>query len=116
MGQQYANIPNSDVFINPLKETTWNASVILQTDFCFVSGLCKEEYVTYNFTDFQICVKYVSDLTTYPEAVKHCRADGGDIFRIDTALKYDIFKDLLGMIHWLSIVKNVFFLKNISQK
>ncbi|XP_022311379.2 uncharacterized protein LOC111116676 [Crassostrea virginica] len=61
----------------------------------FIPRLCKEEYVTYNYTDFQICVKYVSDLTTYPEAVKHCRADGGDLFRIDTALKYDIFKDLL---------------------
>lgn len=52
-------------------------------------------YVTFNFTDTQICLKYVTTPATYPEATKHCQADGGDLIRLDSNLKYDILTDYL---------------------
>ena len=60
-----------------------------------VSGLCKDGYVTYNYTDFQICMKYVPHSVQYTLARAHCREEGGDLIKIDTTLKYDIFKELL---------------------
>ena len=64
----------------------------------FVSGLCKDGYVTYNYTDFQICLKYVPDSVRYTQARAHCEAEGGDLIRIDTTLKYEIFKEMLGYV------------------
>ena len=60
-----------------------------------VSGLCKDGYVTYYYADFQICLKYVPDSVRYTQARAHCEAEGGDLIKIDTTLKYDIFKELL---------------------
>ena len=64
----------------------------------FVLGLCKDGYVTYNYTDFQICLKYVPDSVRYSQAKVYCEADGGDLIRIDSTLKYDIFKNMLSKI------------------
>ena len=61
----------------------------------FVSGLCKDGYVTYDDNDFQICLKYVPDPVRYTQARAHCEEEGGDLIRIDTTLKYDIFKEML---------------------
>ena len=63
-----------------------------------VSGVCKDGYVTYNYTDYQICLKYVPDSVRYTQARAHCEAEGGDLIRIDTTLKYDIFKEILSKV------------------
>ena len=64
-----------------------------------VSGVCKDGYVTYNYTDYQICLKYVPNPVRYTLARAHCEAEGGDLIRIDTTLKYDIFKEILSKNH-----------------
>lgn len=61
---------------------------------------CKDGYFTYNYTNTQICLKYVSTLSTYPEATKYCQADGGDLIKLDSQLKHDIVTDYLGKYWW----------------
>ena len=63
-----------------------------------VSGNCKDGYVTYNYTDFQICLKYVPDSVRYTQARAHCEEEGGDLIKMDTTLKYDIFKEMLSKV------------------
>ena len=65
-------------------------------NFSFL-GLCKDGYVFYNYSDYQIGLKYVQDLVAYSQAKAHCGAEGGDLIRIDSILKYDNFKELLGI-------------------
>lgn len=57
---------------------------------------CADGYVTYNYTNTQICLKYVSSPAMYPDAVQHCQLEGGDLIRLDSKLKYDILTELLG--------------------
>ncbi|XP_048751416.1 uncharacterized protein LOC125663154 [Ostrea edulis] len=57
---------------------------------------CPQGYTTHQYTYFKICLKYVSVYVKYPDAVNHCNADGGDLIRIDSQQKFDIFKTHLG--------------------
>eukprot|EP00105_Crassostrea_gigas_P002472 XP_011415016.1 PREDICTED: uncharacterized protein LOC105319257 [Crassostrea gigas] len=61
----------------------------------FVPVSCKDGYLTYNYTNTQICLKYVSTPCTYPEATGYCQADGGDLIRLDSQLKHEIATDYL---------------------
>uniref|UniRef100_K1R1M3 Uncharacterized protein n=1 Tax=Magallana gigas TaxID=29159 RepID=K1R1M3_MAGGI len=56
---------------------------------------CATGYATYNYTDTQICLKYVSAPASYPEAAQQCQAEGGDLIKLDSKLKYEIMKDYL---------------------
>ena len=40
-------------------------------------------------------MKYVPHSVQYTLARAHCREEGGDLIKIDTTLKYDIFKEIL---------------------
>lgn len=61
-----------------------------------VLAACTTGYATYNYTDTQICLKYVSEPASYQEAAQYCQAEGGDLIKLDSKLKYDIMKDYLG--------------------
>lgn len=61
-----------------------------------VLAACTTGYATYTYTDTQICLKYVSAPASYPEAAQHCQAEGGDLIKLDSKLKYEIMKDYLG--------------------
>nr|XP_034319353.1 uncharacterized protein LOC117687213 [Crassostrea gigas] len=61
----------------------------------FVPAPCKDGYVTYNYTNTQTCLKYVPSPASYPEATKHCQAEGSDVIRLDSKLKHDILTDIL---------------------
>ena len=63
----------------------------------FLLVLCKDGYVPYTYTDLRICLKYVPDLVRYTQARALCKADGADLIRMDTTLKFDLFKEFLGM-------------------
>lgn len=55
---------------------------------------CKHGYVAYNSSGTQICLKYVSTPSTYPEATEYCQADGGDLIRLDSKRKHDILTEM----------------------
>lgn len=63
-----------------------------------VLAACAQGYATYNYTDTQVCLKYVSETASYPEAAQHCQAEGGDLIKLDSKLKFDIMKNYLGML------------------
>ncbi|XP_062602934.1 uncharacterized protein LOC134264654 [Saccostrea cucullata] len=57
---------------------------------------CPEGYTTYNYTYFEICLMYVPVNSKYPDAVENCKENGGDLIKIDSLEKYDIFKSFSG--------------------
>jgi hypothetical protein len=59
--------------------------------------LCPEGYNIHQYTDSTICLKYVTKGANYPDAVNNCKGDGGDLIRMDSKQKYDIFKAYLGI-------------------
>lgn len=61
----------------------------------FIPPACATGYATYNYTDIQICLKYVSVPASYPEAAELCEAEGGDLIRLDSQLKHDIMTNYL---------------------
>lgn len=42
---------------------------------------------------YQICLKYFPVPASYSTAQANCQAEGGDLIKIDSQEKYDIFKD-----------------------
>ncbi|XP_061190698.1 uncharacterized protein LOC133198680 [Saccostrea echinata] len=67
-------------------------ALISQDWTSFKPPQCPAGYSVFQYLDSEICVKYVNKGTTYPEAVISCKTDGGDLIRIDSEKKYDIFK------------------------
>ncbi|XP_061190272.1 uncharacterized protein LOC133198147 [Saccostrea echinata] len=57
---------------------------------------CPSAYAVYDYTHFNICLRYISISANYTEAVSRCQQDGGDLVRIDSFQKYDIFKGHIG--------------------
>ena len=66
----------------------------------FCSGRCKIGYVAYNYTDHQICLKFVNNPASYIEASAQCQIEGGNLFKMDTKLKHDILTEYLGMLRF----------------
>nr|XP_022312457.1 uncharacterized protein LOC111117596 [Crassostrea virginica] len=56
---------------------------------------CQDGYAAYIAPEFQVCLKFVPVSSDYTKAKEHCEAEGGDLIRIDSTLKYDIFKQML---------------------
>ena len=67
-------------------------------NFCYYLGRCGNGYVAYNYTDHQICLKFVNNPASYIEASAQCQIEGGNLFKIDTKLKHDILTEYLGML------------------
>lgn len=59
----------------------------------FVPLPCADGYATYSLMSYQICLKYFPVPVTYSTAQANCQAEGGDLIKIDSQEKYDIFKD-----------------------
>ncbi|XP_062587783.1 uncharacterized protein LOC134249445 [Saccostrea cucullata] len=76
-----------DVPGTPLTGSEWKT---------FLPIPCPSGYTTIMNTFYEICVKYVPTPTMYDDAVSRCNEDGGDLFKIDSEKKYEIFKELLG--------------------
>ncbi|XP_062603875.1 uncharacterized protein LOC134265673 [Saccostrea cucullata] len=57
---------------------------------------CPSTYVMYDYTHYNICLRYLSISANYTEAVGNCQADGGDLVKIDSSHKYDILKGHIG--------------------
>ncbi|XP_061190699.1 uncharacterized protein LOC133198681 [Saccostrea echinata] len=47
----------------------------------------------YDYTHIGICLKYVPAPKSYPEAVISCLTDGGDLIKLDSIEKYNIFRN-----------------------
>jgi hypothetical protein len=60
---------------------------------------CRVGYNAHQYTNSMICLKYVTMDTTYPDAVNSCRGDGGDLIRIESKQKFDIFKAYFGRLY-----------------
>lgn len=73
-------------------------------------GPCKDGYVAYNYTDHQLCLKFVGNKVPYPEASARCQAEGGDLFKLETVAKYTIMTDYLGV--WWHFI--YFYMENIQ--
>ncbi|XP_062592821.1 uncharacterized protein LOC134254313 [Saccostrea cucullata] len=58
--------------------------------------MCPQGYTFYRTSVFTTCLKYVSTEVNYKEAVSSCKQDGGDLIRIDSQEKFDIFKNHAG--------------------
>ena len=61
-----------------------------------ISASCQDGYAAYIAPEFQVWLKLVPVSSDYTKAKEHCEAEGGDLIRIDSTLKYDIFKQMLG--------------------
>ncbi|XP_062579585.1 uncharacterized protein LOC134241562 [Saccostrea cucullata] len=62
----------------------------------YVLAYCPSGYVQFQYYYLHICLKYVPTNSSYPDAVSDCKKDRGDLIRIDTTAKYDIFKNFVG--------------------
>ncbi|XP_062581395.1 uncharacterized protein LOC134243186 [Saccostrea cucullata] len=79
-------------------ESPGNGSSMSGTQWkTYVPAFCPSGYTKLQYYDLNLCLKYVPTLTRYPDAVVNCEKDGGDLIRIDTTAKYDIFKNVAGI-------------------
>ena len=69
-----------------------------------ISASCQDGYAAYIAPEFQVCLKFVPVSSVHTKAKEHCEAEGGDLIRIDSTLKYDIFKQMLGKKKSLDII------------
>nr|XP_022311390.1 uncharacterized protein LOC111116695 [Crassostrea virginica] len=61
----------------------------------YIPRRCGNGYVAYNYTDHQICLKFVNNIASYIEASAQCQIEGGNLFKMDTKLKHDILTEYL---------------------
>ena len=59
-------------------------------------GFCPKGYENFSYIDDEICLKFISKKVSYSEAAAQCQADRGDLFKMDTKLKYNILSEYLG--------------------
>ncbi|XP_048750767.2 uncharacterized protein LOC125662565 [Ostrea edulis] len=71
----------------------------------YIPPACPDGYTTYQYKYFKICLKYVAMDTKYPDAVNFCNADGGDLIRIDSQQKYDLFRAHLAPYAAINVVQ-----------
>jgi hypothetical protein len=64
--------------------------------YFIITDRCPKGYTPYPIISLFICLKYVALNTKYPDAVNDCNADDGDLIRIDSQEKFDIFRTHLG--------------------
>eukprot|EP00105_Crassostrea_gigas_P040748 XP_019924896.1 PREDICTED: uncharacterized protein LOC109619397 [Crassostrea gigas] len=73
----------SDITGSDIKGPHWKSYVPLPfSDGC----------TTYNLTSHQICLKYFPVSARYSSARNLCQAEGGDLIKIDSERKFDIFR------------------------
>lgn len=65
--------------------------------FFYMIAPCADGYRAYDFMLHQICLKYVPVHSTYSSAKLSCDAEGGDLIKIASQKKFDIFKRHHGM-------------------
>lgn len=65
--------------------------------FSLILGNCANGYLNYDLSDSQICVKYFPIQVSYSSARANCQAEGGDLIKIDSPEKFDMFKEYYGM-------------------
>ena len=63
--------------------------------WCFAVP-CAEGYATYKWMSYEICMKYFPVPVIYATAKANCEAEGGNLIKIDSQEKYDIFNDYHG--------------------
>lgn len=63
---------------------------------CDFSAPCPLSYSEYTYGYLNICLRFVSNLMTYPMASSVCQQDGGDLVRLDSQRKFDIFQEFVG--------------------
>ncbi|XP_062593280.1 uncharacterized protein LOC134254772 [Saccostrea cucullata] len=61
----------------------------------FIPPKCPSGYTLYEYSPFDICLKYVPQGLNYPGANASCNGENGDLIKIDTARKFEIFKNHL---------------------
>ncbi|XP_052692703.1 uncharacterized protein LOC128170978 [Crassostrea angulata] len=76
----------NDITGSDITDPTWKSYV--PRSFPWSDG-CK----TYNLSSQQICLKYFPVLARYLSARNLCQAEDGDLIKIDSKEKFDIFKD-----------------------
>lgn len=57
---------------------------------------CAEGYTTYDLMSHQICLKYFPVPVSYYSARLLCQAEGGDLIKIDSVKKFNIFNSYHG--------------------
>lgn len=63
---------------------------------CDFSAPCPLSYSEYTYGYLNICLRFVSNLMTYPMASSVCQQDSGDLVRLDSQRKFDIFQEFVG--------------------
>ncbi|XP_052694764.1 uncharacterized protein LOC128173079 [Crassostrea angulata] len=61
----------------------------------YIAPPCPLSYSEYTYGYLNICLRFVSNLTTYPMASSVCQQDGGDLVRLDSQRKFDIFQEFV---------------------
>lgn len=59
---------------------------------------CAKGYASYDLLGSQICLKYFPVPVSYATAKANCQVEGGNLIKIDSQEKYDIFKDYHGVL------------------
>ncbi|XP_062599755.1 uncharacterized protein LOC134261336 [Saccostrea cucullata] len=53
---------------------------------------CPPGYTAYNYSYFEICLKFVPLFVNHTEAVSSCVKEGGDLIKLDSRDKFKIFQ------------------------
>lgn len=70
---------------------------------------CPQSYTEFTYGHLDICLRFVSDLMKYPMATSVCEQDGGDLIKLDSQRKFDIFQDFVGKLLWYLIQRCLFY-------
>ena len=63
--------------------------------FIILLAPCPEDYTEFSYDHRDICLRYRPEVKSYPEATTECQAEGGDLIKVDSQRKMDIFKDFV---------------------
>lgn len=77
-----------------------------------ILGSCANGYLNYDLSDSQICVKYFPIEVSYSSARANCQAEGGDLIKIDSPEKFDMFKEYHGMFSFCIELQGIYILNN----